>query len=89
MGRVGDVECPEVEDTSSCCCCVGSEESRGGSGATKIGLQLAGSKGSTSTVGIHTLAGHTTPRVRVIESFGFNLLESFGPELYFADFELR
>ena len=45
-----------------------------GVGQRKFGLQLAGSKGSASTVGIHTLAGCTTPRVRVVESFGFNSL---------------
>ena len=77
VGRVGDdVGCPEIEDTSSSCCCVGCEESRGGVGQRKFGLQLAGSKGSSSTVGIHTLAGYTTPRVRVIESFGFNSPQS-------------
>ena len=73
MGRVRDVDCPEVEERSSCCCCVGSEESRGGCAATKISLQVAGSKGSTSTVGIHTHAGYTIPRVRVMESFGLNI----------------
>ena len=74
-GSVGDVEYPEVEGTSSCCCCVGSEE-RGGWGAKKTGLQLAGSK--TNFNRRDTLAGYTTPRVRVIESFRFNCR----PELF-------
>ena len=44
MGRVGDVECPDVEDTSSSCCCVGSEESRGGAGQRDLGCSLQDQK---------------------------------------------
>ena len=40
---MGDVEFPEVENVLFNCCCERSE-ARGGWRATKIGLQLAGSK---------------------------------------------
>ena len=40
---MGDVEFPEVEDVLFNCCCERSEAS-GGRRATKIGLQLAGSR---------------------------------------------
>ena len=40
---MGDVDFPEVEDVLCNCCCERSE-ARGGWRATKIGLQLAGSK---------------------------------------------
>ena len=46
VGRVGDVACPDVEDTSSslCCCCVGSEEDEGGGGQRKLACSLQGQK---------------------------------------------
>ena len=38
---------------------------------------------STSTAGIHTLAGYATPRVRVIESLGFNSSKRVFVSCYF------
>ena len=55
-GRVGDVECPEVEDVIYVvCCCAGSEQRVGGGGQRKLDCSLQ-DQGSTSAGGI--LAGY-------------------------------